>query len=159
LDRVEIQDRINLYCHALDDADYDQLDEVFLSDAVLDYSCLGLAKLTWLEMKERLRTGRPAPFDQHLYSNSHIRFGDDGNTAFVRSKVFNPQGMPGPDGKVHFFGNHGDYHDEWHRTDAGWRIRSRRWDHKFYSGDYPFDGAMTRADQYRIVDDARATSR
>ncbi|MFE4847519.1 nuclear transport factor 2 family protein [Streptomyces sp. NPDC056690] len=32
--RVEIQDRISLRCHALDAADYDQLDEVFLPDAV-----------------------------------------------------------------------------------------------------------------------------
>ncbi|MFE5029124.1 nuclear transport factor 2 family protein [Streptomyces sp. NPDC056656] len=37
--RVEIQDRISPYCHALDAADYDQLDEVFLPDAVRAQGC------------------------------------------------------------------------------------------------------------------------
>ena len=61
-DRLEIQHRINLYCHALDNGEWDELDEVFLSDAMMDFSCLGLAPLTWREMKERLRAGRPAPW-------------------------------------------------------------------------------------------------
>jgi hypothetical protein len=150
-DRMEIQDRINLYCHALDAGEWDRLDEVFLPDAVLDFSCLGLAPLGWVEMKERLRTGRPAPCEQHIYANTHIRFSDDGNEAFTVSKVFNPQAMPGPDGMLHHFGNHGEYSDEWVRTDVGWRIRDRRWHHKFYSGDYPFDRAMPRAAQFEIA--------
>jgi hypothetical protein len=151
-DRMEIQDRISLYCHALDAHEWDRLDEVFLPDAVLDFSCLGLAPLSWLAMKERLRTGRPAPFDEHIYTNTHITFTDDRTRAHTMSKVYNPQGMPGPDGKVHFFGNHGVYVDEWIRTPAGWRIRDRRWDHRFNSGDYPFPTAMPRAAMYELTD-------
>jgi hypothetical protein len=153
-DRLEIQHRINLYCHALDNGEWDELDEVFLSDAMMDFSCLGLAPLTWREMKERLRAGRPAPFDQHIYANTYITFNDGGLRALSLSKVFNPQGMPGPDGNVPFFGNHGEYRDEWENTAAGWRIRTRTWDQKFYSGDYPFPGPLPRAAQYALVDAA-----
>ena len=41
-DRLEIQDRIDLYCHALDEGQLDELDQVFLPDARLDFTCLGL---------------------------------------------------------------------------------------------------------------------
>jgi SnoaL-like domain len=155
-DRLEIQHRINLYCHALDNGDLDRLDDVFLPDARMDFTCLGLAPLTWSEMRERLKAGRPAPFDQHIYANSYITFSDDRATATVLSKVYNPQGMPGPDGQVHFYDNHGEYHDQWRRIDAGWRICDRLWRQKFYSGDYPFPGAMPRAAQYELVDAAQA---
>jgi hypothetical protein len=153
-DRLEIQHRINLYCHALDNAEWDLLDEVFLPDAILDFSCLNLAPLTWLNMKDRLRKGRRAPFDQHIYANTYITFPDGRGRALTVSKVFNPQGMPGADGNIHFFGNHGEYTDHWERTDAGWRVRHRTWDQKFYSGDYPFPGSLTRADQYALVNSA-----
>jgi hypothetical protein len=155
-DRMEIQHRVNLYCHALDNHEWDQLDEVFMPDAVLDFSCLGLAPHTWLQMKERLRIERHAAFDQHIYSNTYITFSDDGQKAVTLSKVYNPQGMLGPDGEIHFFGNHGEYRDEWEKTDLGWRIRNRLWDQKFHTGDYPFDRAMPRAAQYEVVDRALA---
>jgi SnoaL-like domain len=153
-DRLEIQHRINLYCHALDNGDLDQLDEVFLPDAQMDFSCLGLAPLTWTAMKERLREGRPGPYDQHIYANSLVTFASDRATATVLSKVYNPQAMPGPDGQLHFFGNHGEYHDVWEKTPAGWRIGDRKWVQIFYSGDYPFPGPMPKSTQFEIVDAA-----
>jgi len=157
-DRLEIQDRIDLYCHALDDGQLDELDQVFLPDARLDFTCLGLDPMTWLQLKQRLRTGKAAPHEQHLYTNVHIAFdGDD--TARTRSKVYNPQGIPGLDGKIHFCGNHGVYYDEWVRTAPGWRIRDRRWEHKFYSGDYPFDRPMPRAGWFEIIEQAEASRR
>jgi hypothetical protein len=163
-DRLEITDRIALYCHAMDDGDFDALDQVFASDAVLDYRALGLPPLTWVQLKDRLKAGEPAPFDQHVYSNIHIVFAADRATAEVKSKVFNPQGMPGADGRIHFFGSHGDYHDVWHRTEDGWRIRTRYWSHQFFSGDYPFTGRVPRATQFAqarstgaVVENARAS--
>jgi hypothetical protein len=154
-DRLEIQHRIDLYCHALDEGRLDELDEVFLPDARLDFSCLGLEPMTWLQMKERLRTGPTVPYEQHLYTNVHVTFSDQ-DTAFTRSKVYNPQGLPGAGGKIHFFGNHGIYYDEWARTPTGWRIRDRRWDHKFYSGDYPFDRPMPRSGMFELIDQSEA---
>ena len=40
-DRMEIRDLVTAYTRAVDTRDWDALDEVFTSDAVLDYSSVG----------------------------------------------------------------------------------------------------------------------
>ena len=37
-DRLEIQQVLIDYCHAIDDFDWDALDRVFTPDAIIDYS-------------------------------------------------------------------------------------------------------------------------
>jgi hypothetical protein len=49
----------------------------------------------------------------HLIGNIRISFDDDGETARTRSKLINPCGLQGEDGRVHHFETIGAYDDAW----------------------------------------------
>lgn len=50
-DRLEIQDLLSRYSYAIDDGDWDALDDVFMPDAVIDYSETGGAKGSVAQIK------------------------------------------------------------------------------------------------------------
>jgi hypothetical protein len=155
-DRMEIQDRLAMYCHAFDRDDWDALDAIFRPETSFDYANVGIPEpVTWAQLKVRLRDEPPLPFNQHVYTNSHIEFDAERQTAVVQTKVFNPQLVPGPDGRLHSFAGHGEYRDEWRRTDDGWRVFTRQWTCRHNSGDYPYDRALSHAAQRTIVAFAR----
>jgi SnoaL-like protein len=155
-DRVEIQDRLAMYCHAFDRADWAALDGIFLPETTFDFASVGIPELTtWAQLKVSLRDAPPIPFDQHVYTNTYIEFDDVRRTAVVLTKVFNPQCAPGPDGRLHTFAGHGEYRDEWRRTDSGWRVFTRQWTCRHNSGDYPYDRPLSHAAQRAVVAFAR----
>ena len=123
-DRIEIQDLIARYAHAIDDRDFAALDRVFTPDAVIDYTDLGGAKGTLQETKAYLEEAMPRfPAFQHLSATSRIDL--DGDRASARTILFNPMVMDHEgEQRVFFIGLW--YCDELVRTAAGWRISQRR---------------------------------
>jgi hypothetical protein len=138
-DRMEIQDKISLYCHAFDKGDFDALDAVFAPDCIFDFTAADNGTRDWSFMKRYLKTKHTLRHDQHYYTNIHIEF-DDGSreTAKSVSKVFNPQSIT-LEGEEHFFDMFGEYHDWWSRTPDGWRSVRRQWNMAWIGGDYPLD--------------------
>ena len=128
-DRLEIQDLLARYSHAIDRHDFDALDGLFTDDAVVDYSefggprgDLGTIK-TFLAEVMPLHSGH-----QHLVGSVVIDL--HGDEAAARSVCHNPMLLaPGPDApagaepRLYFCGLW--YRDSLVRTPQGWRIRER----------------------------------
>lgn len=139
-DRMEIQDLISYYVHAIDAGRYDDLDKVFLPDTMFDLSSAGAIRGPWTEVKEYYKSQRPV-FEHyfHVYANPLIRFDSARESATVRSQVLNPIGIRDESGKLRLFQLDGSYEDVFVKTEQGWRIKSRKWIHGKPVGDCPFD--------------------
>ena len=123
-DRFEIQDLLNAYCHAIDRREWDALDDVFTSDAIIDYTEAGGAKGTLEETKLYLdRALEKFTGFQHMVATTELKL--DGDKATARSVLFNPMIIE-RNGKPHVFFAGLWYYDDLVRTGAGWRIRCRR---------------------------------
>ncbi|MEE3849018.1 nuclear transport factor 2 family protein [Gordonia sp. LSe1-13] len=118
--RLEIEQVITDYCTAVDSARFDDLDSVFATDAVIDYTAMGGITGDVGAVKDWLSQVLPA-FSAycHLVGNHDIRV--DGDTATTRTLCLNP--MQVPDDSTFLLGLW--YADEWRLTDAGWRITRR----------------------------------
>jgi ketosteroid isomerase-like protein len=120
-DRLEIQDLMVEYCYAIDNRDWDALDNVFTPDAIIDYSEMVGVKGTLPEIKEFLaKSMSVVAACQHIITTSQIKI--DGDRAQGRTICTNPMALQ-PDGHVMLLGLW--YRDEFVRTDKGWRISSR----------------------------------
>ncbi|EGD55175.1 hypothetical protein SCNU_09894 [Gordonia neofelifaecis NRRL B-59395] len=123
-DRLEIQDLLARYSHAIDDKEWDALDEVFTPDAYVDYRAAGGVDGPYPEVKAWLASVLPAfPVTQHLVATTKLDL--RGDRARARTILFNPmvtRDEAGAD-QVLYVGLW--YRDELVRTDAGWRICSR----------------------------------
>ena len=138
-DRMEIQDKINMYCHAFDRFDYDALDAVFAPECKFDFTHLNGGTRDWVFMKKFLKKFHHPPHDQHYYTNIYVEFDDETRTsAHSYSKVFNPLAAKKND-DIHFFSLYGTYHDWWRKTEDGWFSFGRKWEMNWMDGDYPFD--------------------
>ncbi|MGW1680882.1 nuclear transport factor 2 family protein [Saccharopolyspora sp. NPDC002376] len=119
-DRMEIQDLMVRYCHAVDTRQWDLLDEVFTEDALIDYTTMGGARGNLVQIKEFLASVMPGfSAFQHLIANSSIAV--DSDTATGRTMCHNPLVLP-DDGVLHcgFW-----YIDTFVRVDGAWRIAER----------------------------------
>jgi hypothetical protein len=123
-DRMEIADLLARYSAAIDSRRWDDLDEVFTPDAVIDYTEMGGIRGSLDEQKAFLASVMPsfAGF-QHLTATS--TFDIDGDVARVRTICFNPMVVT-DERQVLFCGLW--YRDVLVRTPAGWRIRERHED-------------------------------
>jgi 3-phenylpropionate/cinnamic acid dioxygenase small subunit len=122
-DRLEIQDLLVDYAHAIDTKNWDALDVVFNEDAFIDYTAMGGAKGNRTEIKEFLAKAMPMfPHTQHLVANMQIRV--DGDEGTGRIMCHNPQVME-IDGKKSIFFLGLWYVDKYRRTADGWRIVER----------------------------------
>jgi len=122
-----IDEQITRYCRAIDTGDWDLLDSIFTSDAVLDYTSSGGTRGPFPEMKAWLASVLPNfAVRQHLVTNREITI--DGDTATSRSSLLNPMGMRRADGGLDLFITGATYHDRWTRTADGWRMTERRLD-------------------------------
>jgi len=122
-DRAEIQDLLVVYCEAIDSRDWDALDNVFTSEAIIDYTEAGGARGTLSEIKIYLDKGL-GKFSgyQHMLGLPQIKL--DGDKATSRTILFNPMVMD-KDGQPHVFFVGLWYCDKLLRTDQGWRISER----------------------------------
>ncbi|MBJ18823.1 MAG: nuclear transport factor 2 family protein [bacterium] len=126
-DRLEIQDLVWRYSEIIDAKDFDKLrDDVFTTDAFIDYSTFGGSKGDLETTIEFLHSAMKIfPAHQHLNANIQVKLA--GDTATGRVMCFNPQEMEARDGaeEGHIFFCGLWYIDEYVRTDAGWRISNR----------------------------------
>jgi ketosteroid isomerase-like protein len=124
-DRLEINELIARYSYALDSGDFDALDDLFTSDAVLDYTATGAIRGSLAEMKDFVRKAF-AMFEgtQHLTTQTTVRFSGDGDTAYGKSACHNPM-VFGGDLKPRMMIVGLWYVDTFVRTPDGWRFKER----------------------------------
>lgn len=121
-DRFEIQDLIVSYCYAVDNRDFDALDNVFTADAVIDYSEMVGVKGPLPQIKAFLSESLVKMINyQHAVSTTQYKI--SGDTAWTRTVCYNPMVMPEDGGeRTVVFGLW--YIHEYVRTPEGWRISS-----------------------------------
>lgn len=122
-DRLEIQDLLARYSHAIDTMQWDQLDALFTEDADIDYTSMGGIRGTLAEQKDFLEASLPTIFSrgfQHLAATT--LFDIDGDEARIRTICFNPMVLEDTK-RVMFCGMW--YQDTLVRVDGSWRIRTR----------------------------------
>jgi ketosteroid isomerase-like protein len=135
-DRLEIQDLIARYCHAIDRRQLDELDSIFTPDAVIDYTAFGAPRAGLAEMKAFLveALGLHSAY-YHLAATSRIVL--SGDTAECHTICHNPMVLSGGEGRKDLFYVCGLwYHDVLLRTPAGWRI-TERVEEKCYFATFP----------------------
>lgn len=117
--RLEITQVLTDYSTAVDSGRFDDLDDVFTQDAVIDYSAMGGIVGAPAEVKAWLGEVLPA-FSAycHLLGNHDISV--DGDSATSRSLCLNPMQTPDSGFLLGLW-----YRDSWARTAAGWRIGHR----------------------------------
>lgn len=123
-DRLEIQDLFARYTYAIDERNWDGLDDVFTPDAVIDYTETGGARGTVAQIKAWLPVAMQRfPRYQHMVATTKLEL--DGDSARSRTILFNPMVHRADDGteQVFFIGLW--YRDKLVRTPAGWRIAER----------------------------------
>lgn len=122
-DRFEIQDLLYQYADIVDQKNFDQLREVFTTDAHIDLTAYGGSvgdleyTISYLKqtMIERIHT-------QHL--NANIQITVEGDHALGRVVCFNPQQCKkAQQNQVFLLGLW--YVDQYVRTTKGWRIKER----------------------------------
>ncbi|OCC25499.1 hypothetical protein MB02_02360 [Croceicoccus estronivorus] len=123
-DRLEIQDLFSRYSFAIDERNWDGLDDVFTPDARIDYTETGGEKGTVSEIKSWLATAmKRFPRFQHMVATTKLEL--NGDEAKSRTILFNPMVFKKDDGteQVFFIGLW--YRDKLVRTEKGWRISER----------------------------------
>lgn len=123
-DRLQIQDLLARYSFAIDDRDWDALDDVFTADARIDYGQTGGAAGNLAEIKRWLPVALARfPRYQHLVATTKLDL--DGDHARGRTILFNPMVHRGEDGAEQAFFIGLWYRDVFLRTPVGWRIAER----------------------------------
>ena len=130
-DRLEIQDLITAYSYAVDFHRFDDLDDIFTTDGVLDLTATGGIVGPLIEVKQWLATVLPNfAGHQHLVATSQVSV--TGDTATARSICHNPMWFTDATQPPLFVGLW--YLDDFVRTDAGWRIAKRAQRKGYLSG-------------------------
>ena len=123
-DRLEIQDLLARYSFAIDERDWDALDQVFTPDARIDYSETGGAKGSFAEIKRWLPIAlKRFPVFQHLVATTKLQL--DGDRATSRTILFNPMVYQDESGERQSFFIGLWYRDIFVRVADGWRIAER----------------------------------
>jgi SnoaL-like domain len=123
------------YCYAVDHRKWDELDDVFTADAVIDYSEMVGFRGNLAETKAYLGEALAQLSNyQHSISTSQIRFEGDtaarGRTLCSNAMVINFNGTQ----QTMFVGLW--YRDIFVRTAAGWRIKER-YEERCYRHNFP----------------------
>lgn len=123
-DRLEIEELLVRYSHAVDTQDWDAFEEVFTEDAVIDYTEMGGPRGTVKETRAFLESVMPTFSSyQHMVSNTVLELhGDEANG---RTICFNPMVVDRGDGDTQVFFCGLWYRDLLVRTSGGWRIKDR----------------------------------
>lgn len=124
VDRRKIEDLMISYCNAIDQHDWNALDDIFAVNAEIDYTALGGPKDNLQEIKKFLDESLPRfKHKQHIITNMQVSL--NGDRATGRTCCINPMGMPeGENVRNLIFWLW--YIDDFVRTADGWRIQKRR---------------------------------
>lgn len=123
-DRLEINELLARYCHALDRKDWPAFRACFAGDAQLDFTAFGGPRGDVATLETFL-----IPVLNGLASAQHmvasVTIDLEGDSAKVRSAGLVPMTAHTPDGGLHTVFNGLWYEDECVRTPAGWKFRAR----------------------------------
>jgi ketosteroid isomerase-like protein len=129
-DRIEIQDVLVRYCHAVDRKDWKAFEKLFTENAVLDYSAFGGPLCDTRAMSSYLNDAvSDMHGTQHTISTSLLEI--DGNTATAQTaaQVMMISGKDDGTSHVLFIGLW--YRDTLVKTLDGWRIHTRTQEHSW----------------------------
>lgn len=119
-DRLAVDDLLTRYTFAVDQRDWDALDDVFLADAHIDYTATGGIAGSYPEVKRWLaETLTMFSAMQHALAQKSVVV--DGDRAHVRAYFLNPMQIAQPDGGVWQLDLGGVYVHDLVRTPEGWR--------------------------------------
>jgi hypothetical protein len=123
-DRLEIQELLVRYSHAVDTRDWDLFRQVFTDDAVIDYTEMGGTRGGVAETCAFLESVMPAFASyQHMTGSPVLELA--GDQARARTICFNPMVLDREEEPAHVFLCGLWYRDLMVRTDDGWRIKDR----------------------------------
>ena len=124
-DRLEIQELLVRYSHAVDTRDWDALAQVFTPDATIDYTAFGGIRGDFTSIRAFLKASMPHFSSyQHLITNIVLEI--NGSEARGRTACLNPMVIDRGDGsEPHVFFCGLWYRDRLVRTAQGWRIADR----------------------------------
>lgn len=122
-DRLEIQQLLITYSEAIDRRRFDELDEVFVPDAYIDYRATGGIDGRYPEIKTWLADVLPKFFSGYAHMLGLPAIHLDGDTATARTFCFNPMVFTGERPTTMLIGLW--YEDEFVRADARWRMSRR----------------------------------
>jgi 3-phenylpropionate/cinnamic acid dioxygenase small subunit len=124
-DKIEINELLARYCHALDQKDWNGFQAIFVADAVLDFTAFGGPKGSTAELQAYF-----APILASLASSQHtvstVKIDLAENSAIARSAAIVPMTAKTPEGKDSTFISGLWYEDTLIRTEAGWKIKNRK---------------------------------
>lgn len=130
-DRLDIAEVLARYCVALDTRDWDLLQQVFAADAACDYGSVGSPQGIPAIAAAIRGTIGDLDATQHLTGNVLVDL--DGDRATASCYLLSQHVRRGQEGGEEYLIG-GRYHDELVRTPDGWRIRTRRLDRMWSSG-------------------------
>ena len=122
-DRLEIEALLVRYTRAIDSGDWDLLDDVFTSEARIDYTATGGIAASYPEVKRWLAETLPI-FPRRMHTLGQIECEVDGDEATVAAYFHNPMVLAQPDRAELLVELGGIYHHLLVRTTEGWRSRS-----------------------------------
>ena len=138
-DHIEITQVLHRYFLCMDSWDFDLLDQVFEPGARMRYDALGGVDSTYPEMVQAFREFNPHfSFMQHMPGQLLIDI--DGDSARSTNTLRAIHVQTTHTGEENEWVVYGIYRDLLVRTDAGWRIRERRFKQTRTTGTLlPFD--------------------
>ena len=123
-DKLEINELLARYCHALDQKNWEAFQAIFMPDAILDFTAFGGPKGSPAELQEFF-----TPILSSLASTQHtvstIKIDLEGDNAAARSAAIVPMTAKTPEGKESTFVSGLWYEDNLVRTPYGWKIKTR----------------------------------
>ena len=114
-DRLELHELPGRYGDAIDDRDWDRLDQIFTDDAVFDLTDLGSLRLEGLpEIKRYMDEDANHP-RTHMMTNIYVDETPEGAKLRFRIVALLPERRVGT----------ASYYDDVVKTPAGWRVKHR----------------------------------
>jgi 3-phenylpropionate/cinnamic acid dioxygenase small subunit len=114
-DRLELHELPGRYGDAIDDRDWDRLDQIFTDDAVFDLTDLGSLRLEGLpEIKRYMDEDANHP-RTHMMTNIYVDETPEGVKLRFRIVALLPERRVGT----------ASYYDDVVKTPAGWRVKHR----------------------------------
>jgi ketosteroid isomerase-like protein len=120
-DEIAIQQLLNRYSDGCSRRDWDQVKATFTSDGIWAVPAQGWALQGWAAIQPAM-AGFVALFDFFVQLNSSAIIAVSGDTATVRSTIFESGKFAGRDEAL---SNMGYYDDELVRTSEGWKFARR----------------------------------
>jgi len=114
-DRLDLHELPGRYGDAIDDRDWDRLDDIFTNDAIFDLTDLGAPRLQGLTAIKQFMDAEAEHPRTHLMTNIYVDETPDG--VQVRFRIIALVGG----GKV----GTASYYDDVIKTSAGWRVTNR----------------------------------